>query len=103
MEKFPPFFQTLFKKKRKKNQTQLYLQIRQASNPNGVDCQVGASKAHKVSLLRQQAISEQPPGRKQRDVQVQQNPDNPQYLPADRATGGQGSNWGQEVTYHRVG
>lgn len=39
----------------------LYLQVWHGSSPNGINCQVRASKAHKIRLLREEAVSEQPP------------------------------------------
>lgn len=59
-----------------------------------------------MGLLRQEAISEQPPGRKHRGgpSSAFTDPDNPQHLPTQGVTGRQVLNWGQqEVTYQRVG
>lgn len=50
------------------SQVQFYLQVRHAGGLNRIDSQVGAGKAHKIRLLREEAISEQPPGRKQRHM-----------------------------------
>lgn len=47
------------------SQVQFYLQVRHTGGPNRIHSQLGAGKAHKIRLLREEAISEQPPGRKQ--------------------------------------
>lgn len=55
-------------KKLRLKRVQFYLQVWHARSPNGIDCQVRASKAHKIRLLREEAVSEQPPEREQRNI-----------------------------------
>ena len=46
----------------------LYLKVWQACAPDGINCQVRASKAHKIRLLGEEAVSKQPPERQQRNM-----------------------------------
>lgn len=41
----------------------IYLQVWHASSPDCIHCQVGASKAHEMRLLWEEAVSVQPPER----------------------------------------
>lgn len=51
-----------------KDRVWIYVHVRQTGRPDGVDSQVRTSKAHKIRLLGEEAVFEQPPGSEQTDT-----------------------------------